>query len=175
MHYDKLNERDSVINATTDHWVGDPCYVVPDQYWDALCNNWAAYDKKHRDDADYKPHYVAEVQVEDAGQCFHLWSTAYGDGCYPLFVNDNKVADLGVDAGTLSVIPMSLIEHWQKQGLLGEYLSCGHVVKAEHLRGELICEGGDFFWGDLRLPTGYSVDEDEDEEDEWCEQESYAW
>jgi hypothetical protein len=44
----------------------------------------------------------------------------------------------------------------------------GHVVKAEHLRGELICEGGDFFWGDLRLPTG-SVDEEEEEEDEWGE------
>jgi hypothetical protein len=93
-----------------------------------------------------------------------------------LFVNDNQVAKLGVDAGTLSVIPMSLIEHWQKQGLLGDYLECGHVVQAEHLRGEMACEGGDFFWGDLRLPTGYSADEDEyEEEDEWyIEQESYV-
>jgi len=172
MHYDKLQPKDSVINAATDHWVGDPCYVVPDEYWDSLCNNWSAYDKKHRDDADYKHHYVAEVQDESAGLCFHLWSTAYGDGCYPLSINGDKVADLGVDAGTLSVIPMSLIEHWQKQGLLGEYLSHGHVVAAEHLHGELCCDEGDFTWGALSLPTGYNADEDE-EEDPWMEEEQW--
>lgn len=171
MHYDKLQPRDSVINAATDHWVGDPCYVVPDEYWDSLCNNWQAYDKKHQDDEDYKPHYVAEVQDEETGLCFHLWNTAYGDGCYPLFVNDNKVADLGVDAGTLSVIPMSLIEHWNKKGLIGDYQSMGHVVEAEHLRGELICENGDFTWGALSLPTAGM--EDDDEEDPWCEEEGY--
>ena len=140
-----------------------------------MCSNWAAYDNKHQDDADYKPHYVAEVQDEEAGQCFHLWSTAYGDGCYPLFVNDDKVASLGVDAGTLSVIPMTLIKHWVEQGLIGSYLECGHVVDAKHLRGDMICEEGDFFWGDLSLPTG-ELDEDESDEaeDEWCEQESFV-
>ena len=48
----------------------------------------------------------------------------------------------------------------------------GHVVKAEHLRGELICEDGDFFWGDLRLPTAYNAVEDE-EEDPWMEEEQW--
>ena len=173
MHYYKL--KDTNIDATTDFWVGDPCYVVPEEYWDSLCNNWSAYDKKHQNDEDYKPHYVAEVQDEQVGQCFHLWSTAYGDGTYPLFVNDNKVADLGVDAGTLSVIPMSLIEHWNKQGLIGDYQDMGHVVEAEHLRGELICEGGDFTWGALGLPTGHMEDEDDEEQDdEWYgEQDEY--
>ena len=175
MHYSKPKDRDLNIDAACDHWVGDPCYVVPEEYWDSLCANWQAYDKKHQDDEDYKHHYVAEVQDEEAGQCFHLWSTAYGDGCYPLFVNDNKVADLGVDAGTLSVIPMSLIEHWNKKGLIGNYQDMGHVVKAQHLRGELICEGGDFFWGDVSLPTGdLDADEHDEAEDEWAEQESYV-
>ena len=47
----------------------------------------------------------------------------------------------------------------------------GHVVKAEHLQGELICEEGDFFWGDLRLPTGDMGEGwgDEEQEDEWGE------
>ncbi len=171
MHYDKLQQRDSIINAATDFWVGDPCYVVPDEHWDALCNNWQAYDKKHQDDEDFTHHYVAEVQDEETGHCFHLWSTAYGDGSYPLFVNDNKVATLGVDAGTLSVIPMSLIEHWNKTHQIGDYEQMGHVVEAKHLRGELCCEQGDFFWGDMRLPTG-GQDEDEDQED-WCEDEGF--
>ena len=161
MHYSKPKDRDLNIDAACDHWVGDPCYVVPEEYWGALCANWSAYDNKHGDDADYKPHYVAKAQDENTGTCFHLWSTAWGDGTYPLFVNDNKVADLGVDAGTLSVIPMSLIEHWNKQGCIGDYQDMGHVVEAEHLRGELICEGGDFTWGALGLPTGDMVDEDE--------------
>lgn len=169
MHYDKL--QDTNINATTDFWVGDPCYVVPDECWSALCDNWQAYDKKHQNDEDFKHHYVAEVQDEPTGLCFHLWSTAYGDGSYPLFVNDNKVASLGVDAGTLSVIPMTLIEHWNKTGQIGNYEQMGHVVKAEHLQGELICEEGDFTWGALSLPTG-GMDEgwsDEEQEDEWGE------
>jgi len=175
MHYSKPKDRDLNIDAACDYWVGDPCYVVPDQYWDSLCANWAAYDKKHQYDTDYKHHYVAEVQDEESGLCFHLWSTAYGDGCYPLFVNDDKVASLGVDAGTLSVIPMTLIKHWVEQGLIGSYLECGHVVDAKHLRGDMICEEGDFFWGDLSLPTG-ELDEDESDEaeDEWCEQESFV-
>jgi hypothetical protein len=67
---------------------------------------------------------------------------------------------------------MSLIEHWNKKGLIGNYQDMGHVVKAEHLRGELICEDGDFFWGDLRLPTGYNAHEDE-EEDPWMEEEQW--
>ena len=167
MHYSKPTAHELNITAACDHWVGDPCYVVPEQYWDSLCANWSAYDKKHQDDEDYKHHYVAEVQDEDAGLCFHLWSTAYGDGCYPLHINDNKVAELGVDAGTLSVIPMSLIEHWQKRGLIGEYLEMGHVVKAEHLSGKMQCEEGDFFWGDLYLPTGGMEEGWSDEEDEW--------
>jgi hypothetical protein len=173
MHYDKL--KDTNIDATTDHWVGDPCYVVPDECWDALCNNWIAYDNKHQDDEDHKHHYVAQVADEFTGICFCLWSTAYGDGTYPLFVNDNKVADLGVDAGTLSVIPMTLIEHWNRTGEIGNYQDMGTVVKAEHLRGELCCEQGDFSWGGVSLPTRHNEDEDdEEEEDEWSgEQDEY--
>ena len=173
MHYDKLQQRDSIINAATDFWVGDPCYVVPEEHWDALCTNWAAYDEKHQDDPDHKHHYVAEVQDEESGLCFHLWSTAYGDGTYPLMINDNKVADLGVDAGTLSVIPVSLIEHWNKSGQIGNYQDMGHVVEAEHLRGELICEDGDFHWGRMSLPTS-GTEDDDDEEDPWFEGESFC-
>lgn len=174
MLYTKPTDQQLNIRATCDHWVGDPCYVVPEQHWDVLCTNWSAYDKQHQYDTDYKHHYVALAQDEESGSCFHLWSTAYGDGCYPLFVNDNQVAKLGVDAGVLSVIPMSLIEHWQKQGLCGDYLECGHVVAAEHLRGQMWCDAGDFFWGDLSLPTGELEQDESDEAEEeefWHDQE----
>ena len=35
--------------------------------------------------------------------------------------------------------------------------------------GEIECAGGDFFWDEVRLPTGYEADEDEEE----CEEEGF--
>lgn len=169
MHYEKLNTRDSIINATGDFWIGDPCYVVPDDYWIPLCDNWQAYDKKHQDDPDFKHHYVGVVEDEPSGICFYLWSTAYGDGQYRLFVDGVEVASLPVDAGTLSAIPVALIKEWNDRGLIGDYEKLGHVVSADKLQGELVCEGGDAFWGNMRLPTGY--EEESDEEDPWAEEE----
>lgn len=167
MHYEKLLDTD--VNASEDFWIGDPCYVVPDSHWGPFCENWQAYDKKHQDDADFKHHYVAQVEHEPTGHVFYTWSTAYGDGSYRLYVNDRQVATLGVDAGTLSAIPMTLIEYWQSAGEIGDYADMGHVVSAEHLQGEIVCEGGDTFWGRMRLPTGYQDEQDEYEENEYME------
>ena len=170
MHYDKL--KDNNINTHTAFWIGDPCYVVPDQYWGPLCDNWQAFESRE-ENQDLPRSYVAEVSDEEAGLYFYVWNTAYGDGSYPLFVNNNEVASLAVDAGCLSAIPVSLINHWKREGIIGDYHGMGHVVNAEHLRGELVSEGGDMFWGDVRLPTGMM--EDDEEEDPWaeCEEEGF--
>lgn len=173
MHYDKLSDRDRDINAVVDFWIGDPCYVVPDDHWSPLCNNWQAYDEKHQDDSDYTHHYVARVEHEPTGLCFYVWNTAYGDGCYNLYVDDKQVAKLGVDAGCLSAIPVNLIEHWKEQGIIGDYEEMGHVVSADKLQGELVTEGGDAFWGSMRLPTGGMEHSDEDDPYGECEEEGY--
>lgn len=153
-------------------WVGDPCYVVPDDMWGSWCD---AYEKYEKANPDLPRCYIAECEDGETDHKFYTWSTAYGDGSYRLFVNDSQIALLGVDAGTLSVIPMPLIEHWQKQGRVGDYEDMGQVVLAKHFHGEADMDGGDLFWGDVRLPTGGM---DEDEEDEECywedEEESYA-
>lgn len=170
MHYEKL--QDSIVDAEDDFWFGDPCYVVPDSHWGPFCDNWQAYDKKHQDDADFKHHYVARVEHEPTGYVFYSWSTAYGDGTYRLFVDGNEVNKLPVDAGTLSAIPMGLIRHWKETGELGDYEDLGHVVSEENLRGELVCEGGDFYWGRVNLPTGY--EQEQDDEYEECDEYSYV-
>ena len=172
MHYEKLNEKDSVINASTDFWIGDPCYVVPDDQWTAFCDNMFAYEKRD-ENKDLPRCYISRVEHEETGYVFHTWSTAYGDGSYHLMINNDTVSTLCVDAGTLSVIPVGLIEHWKKQGEIGNYEDLGHVVKAEHLQGELTCHNGDMSWGDVLLPTS-GTDEDE-EEDPWgeCEDEGF--
>ena len=172
MHYEKLNERDSVINASTDFWIGDPCYVVPDDQWDAFCDNLMKFESRD-ENKDLPRCYISRVEHEETGYVFHTWSTAYGDGSYRLMISNETVEMLGVDAGTLSVIPVGLIEHWKSKGEIGEYESHGHVVAAEHLQGELTCHEGDMYWGDVFIPTS-GTDEDE-EEDPWaeCEEEGY--
>ena len=166
MHYEKL--QDSYINASDSFWIGDPCYVVPDSHWGPFCDNWQAYEKQQEKAGNKLPRcYVAEVQHESTGYAFYTWSTAYGDGTYKLFVKNEPVASLGVDAGTLSAIPVGLIEYWKQNGEIGNYEDLGHVVDAEHLHGELYCDQGDTFWGDMRLPTGFEEEEEEEEEYEW--------
>ena len=170
MHYEKL--KDTVINASTDFWIGDPCYVVPETHWGPLCDNWQAFENRE-ENQDLPRSYVAEVSDEETGYTFYCWSTAYGDGTYKLFVNDKVVASLPVDAGTLSAVPVGLLEHWKKTGQINDYEDLGHIVSEENLQGELISENGDMFWGTVRLPTGY--EEESDEEDPWgeCEEEGY--
>lgn len=164
MHYSKLSEQDSHIDAVGDFWIGDPCYVVPDDHWGPLCDNWQQFEK---DNPEINHHYIARVEHEPTGLCFYTWNTAYGDGTYRLFVDDKEVAQVCVDAGCLSAIPVLLLDHWKKQGIIGEYEDLGHVVSADKLHGELVTEGGDTFWGDMRLPTGWSADEEEEEEEEY--------
>ena len=170
MHYDKL--KDNYINAETDFWIGDPCYIVPDSHWGPLCENWSSFEKRE-ENQDLPRCYVAEVQHEPTGYVFYTWSTAYGDGSYRLMVDNKQVAMLGVDAGCLSAIPMGLIEWWKKTGDIGDYEDMGHVVSAENLQGELTCHEGDMYWGKTFLPT--SGTDEEEEDDPWaeCEEEGY--
>jgi hypothetical protein len=173
MNYDKLQDTHVKGDDEDGFWFGDPCYVVPDELWIPFCDAWQAYEKEHDANPDNTPlphSYIANVHDEETGVGFYSWNTAYGDGTYKLFVNDKEVASLGVDAGTLSAIPMKLIKHWKQQGRIGEYSDLGHVVSTEHLNGEIVCEGGDFFWDGVRLPTGYSADHEDEEE---CEEEGW--
>lgn len=170
MEYERLGTRfqqDNIVNAArgTRWWFGDPCYVVPSDMWDVWCDRYVAYERAH---PDLPRSYIAQCHDEHTGLDFYTWSTAYGDGSYRLFVRDKQVAMLGVDAGTLSAIPVTLIDHWRNTGQIGDYEDMGHVIDATHCQGEMVTEGGDFFWGDVRLPTGFEDEDDED--DPWAEE-----
>lgn len=170
MEYEKLGtkfQKDNIVNAAdgTLWWFGDPCYVVPNDMWDVWCDRYIAYEKAN---PDLPRCYIAQCHDQETGYDFYTWSTAYGDGSYRLFVKDEQVAMLGVDAGTLSAIPMTLIYHWNKTGRIGDYEEMGHVVDGKHCQGEMTMDQGDLFWGDVRLPTG-GLDEEE-EDDEWMDE-----
>lgn len=176
MNYSKL--QDTVVDMKNEKgvWFGDPCYVVPDHMWGSFCDAWQSFEKQHEENPDNEqlPRcYVAETRVSNTR--FFCWSTAYGDGSYKLFVDNKEVASLGVDAGTLSAIPVELLDQWRASGDIGDYERMGHVVDAEHCRGDIHCEGGDLFWGDVRLPTGYEEEEEEEEDLNECYPEGYFY
>ena len=174
-------------------YFGDPCYVVPgwdhdsgNDVWDMLCNEmFRSVTKQHPDsgevytsrdlDFDDKNNIrVVEIKTSLVGMAgkFHMWSTNMGDGTYPLLHMGAKIKELGVDAGCLSVIPMSLIEGW---GTESQARQLGCIVD-DHRRSHISVEDGDMFWGDYSLHTSWEAIRDMDAEDEWmeCDQESYV-
>tara|TARA_B110000495_G_C22988498_1_gene581830 strand:+ start:394 stop:915 length:522 start_codon:yes stop_codon:yes gene_type:complete len=172
MEYSKLEDNNIDFSDHEDGvWFGDPCYVVPEDQWASFCNAMFDYEKK----ADVGNYYIGEVHDEATGIGWYCWSTAYGDGCYSLEVDGNTVAELGVDAGLLSAIPMTLVNKWCKDPDSHRTdPSLGHVLPADICNGYLATSEGDMhFRGGtgplIAIPTGDSCDDDydpyEDEEE----------
>lgn len=160
-YYARLEQTDNVNMKDPDGiWFGDPCYVVPDDLWDRWCDLYISYERQH---PDLPRCYVAACRSERV--TFYTWSTAYGDGCYPLHVDDEPVANLGVDAGTLSAIPVGLIKRWH-DGVPVDLDHLGHVVRDAHVGGCMELEHGDLTWGAIKLPTGGVTDDEYDPYDD---------
>ena len=166
MKYEELSKIHTIVDFSDEEGVyfGDPCYVYPDERWESFCDANFAYEREHNPDR----HHIGKI-TEDSGKVWYGWSTAYGDGCYALQRSGVTVARLGVDAGMLSAIPMSLIKEWGAEASAREL---GHVLEPDHCVGPLNVDRGDMSWGnggyEITLPTGDSIYEDEDEYDE-CE------
>lgn len=174
-------------------YFGDPCYVVPgwnhdsgNDVWDMLCNKmFHRVTKQHPDtgeiytssefDFDDKNNIrVVEVKTSLVGMSgqFYMWSTNMGDGTYPLLHMGAKIKELGVDAGCLSVIPMSVINGWGTESSARQ-LGC---IVDDHRRAGISVEDGDMFWGDYSLHTSWDAVRDMEQEDEWmeCSEESFC-
>jgi len=166
-------------------WFGDPCYVVPDGYNHDTKNYWEPlvdmmYEKKkftHTDGKEYEQNVetfdshnvIRVVEVDD--EKFYMWSTAYGDGCYPITLNDRVVDKLGVDAGCLSVVPMKLLNLWGTG--IDEAKRLGYIHEGPGNHGFMAVEEGDFRWNNWDILTGPNANEDE-EYDEWGEYIGYG-
>jgi hypothetical protein len=173
-------------------YFGDPCYVVPgwdhdsgNDVWEKLCNKmFHSVTKQHPDsgevytsrelDFDDKNNIrVVEIKTSLVGMSgkFHMWSTNHGDGTFPLTFMGTKLKALGVDAGCLSLIPMSVIKGW---GTESSARSLGCIVD-DHRKAGIYVEEGDMFWGDYNLLTSWDAERDMEEEDSWmeCDEESY--
>ena len=186
----KLESKFSNIDLTAESavWFGDPCYVVPgwdDQHdiWEELCNKmFIPVTRQHPDTGEAftsrEPFFddknnIRVVEIASSiglGGKFYMWSTAHGDGSYPLTYNHVVQDRLGVDAGCLSLVPMSLIKAWGKETSAKQL---GKIVTEFGSRDYISVEEGDMHWGNYDLLTGYESQED-DAELEWEEYESQA-
>ena len=179
----KLEEQDRYVDFRSyadGIWFGDPCYVVPDgfnhdtkNYWESLVNMMYTKETfthpdgtenciRHTETLDSQ-NEIRVVEVDD--EKFYMWSTAFGDGCYPLTLNNKLVDKLGVDAGCLSVVPMKLINLW---GISTEEAKrLGYIHEGPGNAGWMSVELGDFHWNNWDLLTGPNHDEDEEDEEEY--------
>jgi hypothetical protein len=183
----KLEEEDRYVDFRSyigGVYFGDPCYVVPGwdddvDLWDQLCDKmFVPVTHKHPDTGEEvtsreepfdSRNNIRVVELhrkmdEPAGK-FYMWSTAYGDGCFPITLNDKLVEKLGVDAGCLSIIPMNLINKWGKER---SAKSDGYVYDGPGLAGFLAVEEGDMRWNNWDILTG---DNSQDDDDSWMDEE----
>lgn len=167
-------------------WFGDPCYVVPGwedniDIWDKLCNSmFVPVTRQHpttgevytsREPLFDDKNDIRVVEIHDAQGMegkFYMWSTAYGDGSYPLTYRHTKIESLGVDAGCLSLVPKDLIDRWGKNT---SALQLGKFVTEFGAHDHLSVEEGDMHWGSYDLLTGHDSQEDDEEwDDHWAKQ-----
>jgi hypothetical protein len=186
IHTYKLEEEDRYVDLRScigGVYFGDPCYVVPGwdddvDLWDQICNKmFEPVTRKHpetgeeftsREEPFDSSNNIRVVEIhrkmDEPPAKFYMWSTAYGDGCYPITLNDKLVDKVGVDAGCLSVIPMTLINSWGNEKSANRL---GYVADVPNLCGHLSVDEGDMHWNNWDILTGPNHDEDEDEE---CEE-----
>jgi hypothetical protein len=96
-------------------WVGDPCYVIPDELWDEVCKQiFAGTNHEVNQVIKFEFRDLREAGVSDAmlDNCacrklaFIQCGTMYGDGVYQSMSDYNY----GVDAGCLAAVPDYLID-----------------------------------------------------------------
>lgn len=102
-------------------YVGDPCYIIPDDEWSEFCEK--TWDKEHQVKDD--PHM--DSVFDWRGQTLTIWSNG-GDGTwtFPNLRNTvNGVKSFGVDAGIFCVIALHELQRYENDpadmGIIFDY------------------------------------------------------
>jgi hypothetical protein len=135
------NSSDRYTLPAGKYYLGDPCYVWPDDLWMDFC---------------HELENSALIDTKGYGYAVAL-STAYGDGVYP---GNHGLPDLGVDAGLIGLVPLQyVIEHGEG---LETAEKLGAIVEFD-TSVEVWDEDGTLHFGAYEVYTAC----DEDEEEEW--------
>jgi hypothetical protein len=88
-----------------EYYIGDPCYIIPDEDWDNLCKNtnyWGEGDNRFPIKDEDVVNFDDGLYHWEGRTCFAAF-TKYGDGCY----GDKKGnVMVGVDSGLIGIIPI---------------------------------------------------------------------
>ncbi len=80
------------------YWIGDPCYIVPDEDWDIFCSE-TSFDEM----GEFVDYHGQQIYFKSAG----------GDGSWRF-----NCGEFCVDSGIFAVIDLSLMpSHYDKNGL----------------------------------------------------------
>lgn len=132
------------------YWMGDPCYVVAEEDWDSLLKDTGFFGLSgHTTNEEV---YDDGLFIYNSGQCF-AHQTAHGDGVY--YSTDGNMR-LGVDAGLLGILPEDVINYESgcyASGALRRFYTPFYVWE----------ENGTFHFDEYVVPTGDSVEEEEND------------
>ncbi len=128
----KVTEEDVTVLPAGKYWVGDPCYLIRQDDWSYFCEVIISLDFE----------YFSYKNLTK----FFYFNTYYGDGVYPLTKSSKEIAELGVDSGTLAIIPAGLAKEWAKhpdaKKQLGRFITVDKPFSVDYDNG--IASFGDY-------------------------------
>jgi hypothetical protein len=130
-----------VIVPAGQYVIGDPCYAVPNEFWDDLL-----------DSCNYFQNPIGYVRPDDLRltKVFVLaFGTKWGDGCYA----GSDGNEYPVDAGLLGLVPVSIVED------LSEHE--GNIVTFDSPAMCIDDGSGKLRFGHITIDTDPEEDEDE--------------
>jgi hypothetical protein len=146
--------RRAVIFPPGVYYIGDPCYVIPDEEWMDYLDTYPTHPDPMRG-------WVDEIQVDYKGYpCWHA-STAYGDGGY---FDQHRDCEYSVDAGIIGVIPIELCSKQDH-----EFEELGRVHTFEHPFEVYVDDNSVFHIGEFMIDTDPSYEEEDEDEDSCCD------
>lgn len=152
-------------------WIGDPCYVIPDELWDDVCDQGDGvieFDFYELQDIGYlPPSFMGACQRAGVDNLkFILYGTAYGDGDY----NSKSGFQYGVDSGCLGIIPEHLIdpEKLSDASKHGKFFTIGKTTGIKRIELQITNNGQfDFFLNGDNCTCESIFTGDENAEDEY--------
>lgn len=132
------------------YYIGDPCYVVPDEHWGELLDDANFFVT--RESGRYFDKDLGKSVIVYAG------STAWGDGLY-----SDGSREYPVDSGSIGIINAECIRPGKKERHSPDFVP-GHYIEFDR-PFTISMNGGIFKFGeDLEINTRDQLYEDEDEE-----------
>jgi len=154
-----LDETGNLIFPAGTYYVGDPCYVISDLRWSALCDATKCFEKQT---AGCPNTFLVEDVTMFAAP------TSHGDGTY----KDSDGRTYSVDSGLIGIVPMEavLADSEYRKGEYDEGSDLGHILTFDYDFQVYVDDEHKFHFGKISIETDIGVEDDyypDDSEDEY--------